>query len=418
MMKLKTLLIGSQKLSSIFFFLIVISVIYSCGKKSSNDGAAVVDSSPDSTSDSTSDATNDATDNTPPIVLTESGIKITTVTATTGTVTTTATMVDPKQIVLDTDTRSVIRKGANDYIISYSNKMMELAFTADKATLTQLPITNLPDPGSLRLLDSASGKYYAAYEYYLNSVWTPYLYSISSSYAATKLVGNGSLGSADGSNGLTLPLTSIYNGVVIGGDLYFGNGVIRKMSLTSPYAVTTLAGTLNGPGGVTDGIGTAAQLESANIMLLATGNKIIFSDYRSIREYDVTTKAVKTIAGTLNSGGLPNAGHDNSTNPLTSTFNSITSMARSASGSIYLTENNYQYIRKVDYKNGAYGAVTTIAGNGSKNIADTVADSGKFHNALLASIYDSKSLFFEGDVLYFIDKSSVLRKMEFLSATP
>ncbi len=485
MMKLKQFYIGSLKLTSIFLFLIVFSVITSCGggggggaaaggdgldaskdatndagkdatndaggdattdaggdatndagKDATNDaggdatsdagGDATSDASKDATSDATKDATSDAgkdatkdaTGNTPPVVLKETGIKVSTVTTTSGAISKSANLIKPNKINLGTGITSLYRKGENDYLITYSSKMMELTFTGDKASLVQLPITNLPEPGTLKILDSASGKYYVVYEQLVGANLIPYIYLLSSTYAATKILGNGTIGLLEGPIGTSLPYYNSRGGVVIGGDLYIGNKTaIRKMSLTAPYAVTKLAGGINSTL-VKDGIGTDARVNEPGNLLLAPNNKIIFNDYRTVRQIDIVTKEVKTIAGTLKIGKMPIFGHDDSPNPLTATFGSTASIARSPSGNIYVTELNYNYIRKIAGTNGVYGAVTTIVGSGAKGRTDTVADKNMYHNPLLADLTKPGNLFFEGDTLFFIDNARVLRKVEFLDATP
>ncbi len=410
------------RLLSLLYSLFAIVVIYSCGSSGGFEGTAKAFKA------LPLDATEDATDNSPPIVEREFGIKVSTV-AGAGTLTSAASLTDPKELLFSSDISRIKRKEANKYLISYnslSDKLMELNFSGEQATLTERPISGLLPGGKLNVLGFQNDKSYIRYDQQLNGSsgsWNAFIFSLDSTYAATGLagsaivLGNG-LGHIDDPVGLNAAISEIFDGVIVGDSLYFSTFTsLRKMELAAPNAVTTVAGS-NSIDGSVDGIGRDARLRFLYTIALAPGNKIILGDEHLVREFDIATSMVKTIAGELDANNVVTAGHTDNTNPFDSLFMYVRSMAVSASGSVYLTEYNYPYIRKIEGNNGVYGEVSTIAGNGTEESIDTSADVNKRHDAKLASLLNPLNLFFEGDVLYFVDNKSLLRKVEFFDATP
>jgi sugar lactone lactonase YvrE len=86
-----------------------------------------------------------------------------------------------------------------------------------------------------------------------------------------------------------------------------GNNVIRRMTLASPYTVTTLAGS-PGNSGTVDGNGASARFDGEEGLFL-NGDTLFIADYnnQTVRTMDVTTNEVTTFLGVAGSGG-PNDG--------------------------------------------------------------------------------------------------------------
>lgn len=124
---------------------------------------------------------------------------------------------------------------------------------------------------------------------------------IGGTWPVTTLAGSGANGGADG-NGTAAQFSSPASIALWGGDLLVGdNHRIRKVSLTSPYPVTTLAG---GPtaGGLVDGIGAAATFNTIRC-LYRNGTKLYINDIsnQAIRMMDLGSNAVTTLVGTTQS---------------------------------------------------------------------------------------------------------------------
>ena len=140
------------------------------------------------------------------------------------------------------------------------------------------------------------------------------------------------------------------------------NDVIRKVSLTSPYAVTTFAG--SGTSTSTDGIGAAATFKKpSGIVIDPSGTYLYVTDRagNKIRRITISTAQVTTIAGSGTQSTV-----NNSTGTL-ATFNDPTGIAVDANY-IYVTDFGGHKIRKIS-KTSPY-SVTTLAGSGASGFAD------------------------------------------------
>ncbi|NQX01400.1 putative Ig domain-containing protein [bacterium] len=138
------------------------------------------------------------------------------------------------------------------------------------------------------------------------------------------------------------------------------NDVIRRISLTSPYAVTTFAGSSGGM--VDSATGTSAKFNNPEgIAVDPTGTYLYVTDRKNhrIRKITIATAAVATLAG---SGSAGTADHANS---LSATFNEPTGIAVDAAGHVYVTDFGGNKVRKIAVTAGVAGAVTSLGGSGT-----------------------------------------------------
>jgi len=142
-----------------------------------------------------------------------------------------------------------------------------------------------------------------------------------------------------------------------GGNLYvtdIRNQSIRMISTTSPYTVTTIAGSTSGAVGSADGNGNSATFYSP-AGIVNDGTYLYVADYGNhvIRKIlMVSPYTVTTLAGSAGSSGLVDG-----TGSAARFFWPV-GLALDASGNLYVSDQNFQTIRKV---NTSTGAVTTLA---------------------------------------------------------
>ena len=134
------------------------------------------------------------------------------------------------------------------------------------------------------------------------------------------------------------------------------NNVIRKIGISTGI-ITTVAGT--GTAGYSgDGAAaTAAQLNAPWGVRVDAANNIYIADASNnvIRKVDGTTGIITTIAGTGVAGYSGDGGLATSAQ-----LNFCSGVAVDGAGNIYISDDNNDYIRKVDIS----GIITTIAGTG------------------------------------------------------
>jgi sugar lactone lactonase YvrE len=175
------------------------------------------------------------------------------------------------------------------------------------------------------------------------------------------VVGNGSPGFAGDGGLATQAMISAPAGLVLdgAGTIYFvdsGNHAVRRVDAFSGI-ITTIAGT--GKQGYTGDTGpaTAARLSlpqglafdnAGNLYIADTGNN-------TVREVDVLTSAITTIAGT----GVSVFNGDNIL-ATAATLSSPWSLAFGLDGLLYIADLNNNRVRKID----ALGIISTVAGNG------------------------------------------------------
>ena len=168
------------------------------------------------------------------------------------------------------------------------------------------------------------------------------------------------------------------------GQLYVadrGNQRIRQVDLATTV-VSTLAG--SGTAGFADGVGNAAAFDDPTGV--AYGNGVVYvADRRNrrIRQVDLATGAVTTLAGNGVSGSADGVG-------AAATFSAPTGVAY-ANGVVYVADN--RRIRQVVV---ATGAVSTLAGGGAL-FADGVGAAAGFASASGVAVDASGSVVYVAD---------------------
>lgn len=164
------------------------------------------------------------------------------------------------------------------------------------------------------------------------------------------------------------------------------NDVIRKVSLTAPYPVTTFAG--SGTSTSTDNTGVLATFKKpSGIVIDPTGTYLYVTDRggNKIRRITISTAQVTTIAGSGTAGTADNA------TGTAATFNDPTGIAVDADY-IYITDFGGHKIRKIS-KTSPY-PVSTIAGSGTKSSVDhATGTSATFDNPYGMTLDGAGNLF-------------------------
>jgi len=162
---------------------------------------------------------------------------------------------------------------------------------------------------------------------------------------------------------------------------------IRAIGAKSPYSVSTIAG--SGATGSADGVGTAATFSDPR-GLTYWNNKLYLVDAAApaLREIDLTTLAVKTIAG--NPTALPGSTVDGC--GAAARFVSPRYIASDNSGMLYISDTNGGYIRAY---NTTTGCVSTFAGNGMRGYVDAVGT--------LAQINRPRGMASDGTSIYWVE---------------
>jgi sugar lactone lactonase YvrE len=152
------------------------------------------------------------------------------------------------------------------------------------------------------------------------------------------------------------------------GNLYladYSNHTIRKIELATSK-VSTLAG--SSKQGNADGIGAEASFNYPR-SLVSDGSHLYVSDYanHSIRQIEIATGKVTTLAGSGKIGSKNGTGADASFNyPRGVSINS---------GNLYIADTFNHKIRKIEI---ASGKVTTLAGNGQEGAVDNIGTAATF----------------------------------------
>ena len=182
--------------------------------------------------------------------------------------------------------------------------------------------------------------------------------------------------------------------VAIGNYLYVtdsGSHTIKRISLTSPYAVTIFAGVYGSSGFLDSSVATVAKFNSP-IAIEADSDYLYVSDFNNhrIRRISLTgTNKVDTIVGT-GIAGIKNGIGSNST------INNVTSIVK-INNYLYIGDKSGYKIRKIDLNNNFL--VSTVNGDGISGDINTV------YSTLVWTPY---GLTGDDDNLYFTDTSTDL----------
>lgn len=133
-----------------------------------------------------------------------------------------------------------------------------------------------------------------------------------------------------------------------------GNNTIRWVVIATG-AVTTLAGT-PGLSGRADGIGAAASFNNPEGIASDGFGNLFVADWDDIRQVEIATGGVTTLAGTPGSPGSADG-----TGAFAANFNSPQGIASDGVGNLIVADSGNNTIRRVVI---ATAAVTTLAGQG------------------------------------------------------
>ncbi len=120
-----------------------------------------------------------------------------------------------------------------------------------------------------------------------------------SSGVVTTIAGDGTGAAVDSANGLTASLNAPCDSVSVGNFLYVvecNSNTLRKINMTSPFSVTTIAG--SGAASSTDGTGLAAEFNNPH-GIETDGSNLFITEYNGqrIRRVNIVSLEVFTIAG-------------------------------------------------------------------------------------------------------------------------
>jgi len=148
------------------------------------------------------------------------------------------------------------------------------------------------------------------------------------------------------------------------------NHVLRSVSATAPYSVTTVAGS-GVAGMIKDGIGAAAQFDDARGLTYYKGLVyMVDANAAVVRTFDPATLDVKTIAGTpYMKGAADGIG-------AAARFQSPRYIANDGSGMLYIADTNGNTIRAF---NTVTTEVTTFAGDATCGYVDGIGTASKIH---------------------------------------
>ncbi|HEY8378382.1 MAG TPA: hypothetical protein VIK91_17920 [Nannocystis sp.] len=199
---------------------------------------------------------------------------------------------------------------------------------------------------------------------------------------------NGTAGYVDSPDGLMARFAGLESITTDGKTLWVADGMnkrIRAVSLTPPYAVTTVAG--NGMAGLQDGIGDAATFEDNRGLTYYAGHVYLVDAVGAVlRRLDPATGEVVTLAGQpYTAGTVDGVG-------MSAQFVSPRYMTSDNSGMLYIADTNGYHIRSY---NTVTGYVGTFAGNGVQGYADGVGTS--------ASIHRPRGMTSDGTSIYFAE---------------
>ena len=192
--------------------------------------------------------------------------------------------------------------------------------------------------------------------------------------SSTSLFAGGAAGFSDYSSSAGQP-ARFYRPMSVASDgtsLYvadYYNNAVRQVEIATGY-VRTLAGSIAGFSGSSDGVGTAAGFNlPSGITTDGTSLYVTDSGNFTIRKIDLSTKAVTTLAGLAGTAGSVDAVG------AAARFNALHGITTDGI-SLFVTDSN-NTIRRYDL---ASGMVTTVAGSpGTSGSADGVRGDARFN---------------------------------------
>ncbi len=337
-----------------------------------------------------------------------------------------STSTDPTKIDLG-EVRSILPINENRILILSENgdRIKVLETLNGKSTISNFPFD--PDPEvtiESVIYDETSKKLiYGGW----SSLPIAKISSVDPAGGASLLLAGGEQGDKDATLGTDAMMWGI-NSIVIdyeAGILYFIDLSARKvktMELSGNHAIKTIAGS----GDQSNLDSTQGSLATFNIpsdLLLMPDKKLLLVEQNgyAVRQINLSDPnyAVTTIAGKKDINGARIGGNLDAAEATQATFELPSSLARSKSGNVYVGDRSLSRVRRIIYKEGKYGAVSTVAGGGSGSGSDTTADENGHHDATKASFDFIQRMSFYNDVLYIADRENKkIRKIEFLDGAP
>lgn len=167
----------------------------------------------------------------------------------------------------------------------------------------------------------------------------------------------GKVGHLDGPIGTDCEFDFISGLATDGGSLWVSdtnNNVLRRISLTPPHAVTTVAGAVDITGQTVDGTGANARLNVVTGITLLDGIIYMVDPYSSVlRAFNPVTTEVTTLAGLANMPGNMDGMGSNAR------FVSPYGISSDGIGNLYIADKGGHAIRKYDVTTNQ---VTTMTG--------------------------------------------------------
>ena len=198
----------------------------------------------------------------------------------------------------------------------------------------------------------------------------------------TTFAGSGTGGFADGTGSGAQFYYPFGLAVDSSGTLYVGdysNSRIRK--ITSAGVVTTLAG--SSAYGFFDATGGAAQFTSPSGMAVDSSGNVYTADVNNNRIRKITAAgAVTTLAGSSTAGYAEGAGN-------LAQFNNVQGVAVNSSGMVYAADSSNQRIRQIT----SAGVVSTLAGSGVPGFADGTGAAAQFNNVQGLAVDSSGTIY-------------------------
>ena len=195
--------------------------------------------------------------------------------------------------------------------------------------------------------------------------------AVASPFTVTTIAGNGTAAESDNTTGTSASFKQPYGITYDGTYLYvsdLGGNTIRRVNTTTPYGVTTIAG--SGNSADLDGNGTAAQFKSpAGITYDGQANLFVADELgNTIRQ--ITTASPYTVTTFAGSGAIGSA---NGTGTA-ATFSAPYNVCFDASGNLIVADEGNNLIRFIT----SAGVVSTLAGSGTSAETNGVGTAAAF----------------------------------------